>query len=155
MTTLLNKPIEKLKTHVKAHVVLPDDPNYDEVRQIWNARIDRKPAVIVQCVQADDVANAIALARANKLELFVRGGGHNIAGTAVCDDGVTIDIQWARAFFQASAPYASAGAYVNFMTEDEGERVAAVYGANYDRLVQIKRRYDPENIFHLNQNIKP
>jgi FAD/FMN-containing dehydrogenase len=64
-------------------------------------------------------------------------------------------IAWARQFFQASAPYASAGAYVNFMTQEEGERVTAAYGSNYDRLVQIKKRYDPENIFHLNQNIKP
>jgi FAD/FMN-containing dehydrogenase len=64
-------------------------------------------------------------------------------------------IAWARAFFNASAPYASAGAYVNFMTEEEGGRVAVAYGSNYDRLVQIKRRYDPENVFHLNQNIKP
>ena len=63
-------------------------------------------------------------------------------------------IGWARAFFKASAPYASAGAYVNFMTEDEGERVTAAYGSNYDRLAQLKRRFDPENVFHLNQNIK-
>jgi FAD/FMN-containing dehydrogenase len=64
-------------------------------------------------------------------------------------------IAWAREFFKASAPYASDGAYVNFMTEEEGDRVAAAYGANYDRLVEIKRRYDPENVFHMNQNIKP
>jgi FAD/FMN-containing dehydrogenase len=63
-------------------------------------------------------------------------------------------IAWARAFFKASAPYASAGAYVNFMTEDESDRVSAAYGANYARLAQIKKRYDPENVFHLNQNIK-
>jgi len=63
-------------------------------------------------------------------------------------------IEWARAFFNASAPYASAGAYVNFMTEEESHRIAAAYGSNYDRLVQLKRRYDPENVFHLNQNIK-
>jgi FAD/FMN-containing dehydrogenase len=62
---------------------------------------------------------------------------------------------WARDFFKASAPYASAGAYVNFMTADEADRVAAAYGSNYGRLVQIKRKYDPENIFHMNQNIKP
>lgn len=92
MTTLLNKPIEKLKTHVKGHVVLPDAPNYDEVCQIWNARIDRRPAVIVQCAQADDVSQAISFAREHKLELSVRGGGHNIAGTAVCDNGVMIDL---------------------------------------------------------------
>jgi FAD/FMN-containing dehydrogenase len=64
-------------------------------------------------------------------------------------------IGWARDFFKASAPYASAGAYVNFMTEEEGDRVAAAYGSNYDRLVQAKKRFDPENVFHLNQNIKP
>jgi FAD/FMN-containing dehydrogenase len=64
-------------------------------------------------------------------------------------------IAWSRAFFSASAPYASAGAYVNFMTEEENDRVASAYGVNYNRLLQIKRRYDPDNIFHLNQNIKP
>lgn len=64
-------------------------------------------------------------------------------------------IAWARDFFKASAPYASAGAYVNFMTEDETDRISAAYGSSYARLVQIKRRYDPENIFHMNQNIKP
>jgi len=64
-------------------------------------------------------------------------------------------IDWARAFFKASAPYASAGAYVNFMTEDEGERVTAAYGPNYARLAQLKKRFDPDNVFHLNHNIKP
>jgi FAD/FMN-containing dehydrogenase len=64
-------------------------------------------------------------------------------------------IEWARAFFQASKPYASEGAYVNFMTADETDRVAAAYGANYTRLAGIKRKHDPENIFHVNQNIKP
>jgi FAD/FMN-containing dehydrogenase len=64
-------------------------------------------------------------------------------------------MSWAREFFKASAPYASAGAYVNFMTAEEGDRVVAAYGSNYDRLVQSKKRYDPDNIFHLNQNIKP
>jgi FAD/FMN-containing dehydrogenase len=64
-------------------------------------------------------------------------------------------IEWARAFFDASAPYASAGAYVNFMTADESARVAAAYGSNYQRLVLMKRRFDPRNILHLNQNVAP
>jgi FAD/FMN-containing dehydrogenase len=64
-------------------------------------------------------------------------------------------IAWAREFFEASKPYASSGAYVNFMTEDEGERVTAAYGINYDRLREIKRRYDPDNVFHFNHNIRP
>jgi hypothetical protein len=63
-------------------------------------------------------------------------------------------IPWAREFFKASAPFASAGAYVNFMTEEEGDRVSAVYGPNYARLQEVKKKYDPQNVFHLNQNIR-
>jgi FAD/FMN-containing dehydrogenase len=92
MTTLLNETIERLKTNVKGQVVLPDDPSYDEVREIWNATIDRRPAVIVKCANADDVSHAIAFAQENKLEISIRGGGHNIAGNALCDNGVTIDL---------------------------------------------------------------
>jgi FAD/FMN-containing dehydrogenase len=92
MTTLLNETIDKLKTHVKGHIVLPDDPSYDEVREIWNAMIDRRPAVIVQCAEADDVSHVITFARENKLEISIRGAGHNIAGNAVCDNGVMIDL---------------------------------------------------------------
>jgi len=61
-------------------------------------------------------------------------------------------ISWAREFFNATAPHATGGVYVNFITEDE-ERVAAAYGANFDRMAEIKRRYDPDNLFRLNQNI--
>jgi FAD/FMN-containing dehydrogenase len=63
-------------------------------------------------------------------------------------------IRWAREFFDASSRFASAGAYVNFMTAEESNRVASAYGANLERLKQIKRKYDPENVFHLNQNIR-
>ena len=83
-----------------------------------------------------------------KFVLNVHGRWDNAADDSKC-------IAWARDFFRASAPFASAGAYVNFMTAEESDRIAAAYGANYDRLVKTKRRYDPENIFHLNQNIKP
>ena len=64
-------------------------------------------------------------------------------------------IGWARDYFHASAPFASGGAYVNFLTADEGDRVRAAYGPNYDRLAQVKRTYDPDNLFRMNQNIKP
>jgi len=64
-------------------------------------------------------------------------------------------IRWARDFFKASAPFASGGVYVNFLTADEGDRVRSAYGPNYDRLAQVKRRYDPDNLFHMNQNITP
>ena len=64
-------------------------------------------------------------------------------------------IGWARDFFKASAPFASGGAYVNFLTADEGDRVPSAYGPNYERLARLKRRYDPNNLFRMNQNIKP
>jgi hypothetical protein len=64
-------------------------------------------------------------------------------------------IGWARDLYKAAGPFASAGAYVNFMTADEGERVRAAYGANYDRLAKVKRTYDPDNLFSTNQNIRP
>ena len=64
-------------------------------------------------------------------------------------------IAWARKFFDAAAPFASGSAYVNFMADDESARVEKVYGANYRRLAEIKRRYDPGNLFRMNQNIKP
>jgi FAD/FMN-containing dehydrogenase len=64
-------------------------------------------------------------------------------------------IGWAREFFQASAPYATGGVYVNFLTEEETDRVRAAYGTSYDRLVEAKKKYDPDNLFRLNQNIRP
>jgi FAD/FMN-containing dehydrogenase len=64
------------------------------------------------------------------------------------------NIQWVRDYAAATAPGSEAGGYVNFMSEDDQDRVPANYGANYDRLVEIKRKYDPDNLFHVNQNIK-
>jgi FAD/FMN-containing dehydrogenase len=67
-------------------------PGYDEARTIWNGAIDRRPAVIAQCLTADDVAVAVRFARANDLEISVRGGGHAASGHAVVDDGLMIDL---------------------------------------------------------------
>ena len=64
-------------------------------------------------------------------------------------------IDWARACFRATAPFATGQAYMNFLTADEGERIRAAYGPNYDRLVEVKSEYDPGNLFRMNQNIRP
>jgi len=64
-------------------------------------------------------------------------------------------ISWARSLFEATIPYASGGAYVNFLTQEEGDRIRSAYGPNYDRLVAVKTKYDPRNLFHVNQNIRP
>ena len=62
---------------------------------------------------------------------------------------------WARRTFEDATPHATGSGYVNFLTEDEGERVAASYGANHSRLQALKRRFDPDNLFRMNLNIVP
>jgi FAD/FMN-containing dehydrogenase len=64
-------------------------------------------------------------------------------------------IAWARDYFNTTLPFASGGAYINFLTEDETDRIQAAYGQNYERLSRIKKLYDPDNLFRTNQNIKP
>jgi FAD/FMN-containing dehydrogenase len=65
------------------------------------------------------------------------------------------NIAWARETFGALAPYMADAAYVNYLDHDDTDRVRAAYGPNWDRLVTLKRRYDPDNLFRLNANIKP
>jgi FAD/FMN-containing dehydrogenase len=134
MTTLLNETIEGLKTNVKGHVVLPDDPNYDEVREIWNAMIDRRPAVIVQCAEADDIPHVITFARENGLEISIRGAGHNIAGNAVCDNGVMIDLSTmtnVRIDAQKRRAYVEPGATLgNFDSSAQLHGLATPVGVN-------------------------
>ncbi len=92
MENILRDKVDQFRKKIKGKIVLPDDPNYDQLRQIWNAMIDRRPAIIVQCSDSDDVSQALSFARENKLEISVRGAGHNIAGNSLCDDGIVIDL---------------------------------------------------------------
>ncbi|HJZ46594.1 MAG TPA: BBE domain-containing protein, partial [Roseiflexaceae bacterium] len=86
----------------------------------------------------------------------LRGEQFLLGMIAAWEDGDAETHQtWARAFWSETRPFARAGTYVNFMSEDEGGRVRAAYGPNYERLTAIKAKYDPENVFNLNQNIKP
>ena len=68
------------------------------------------------------------------------------------DDGM---IEWAREFHEAMAPYATGGVYANYLDRDEGGRVEAAYGENYERLVEVKSEWDPGNLFRMNQNVEP
>ncbi len=92
MDSIESKKVEDFKKNFGGEVILPDDPSYDEVRQIWNAMIDRKPGMIACCKTPEDVVQSVNFARDNGLLVSVRGGGHNIAGNAVCDDGLMIDL---------------------------------------------------------------
>src|SRR6187431_2378897 len=89
---LSNAIIDGFKSQFRGNVLLPSDGAYNEVRQIWNAMIDRKPGVIARCTSVQDVIQAVNFARTNNLVVSIRGGGHNIAGNAVCDDGIMIDM---------------------------------------------------------------
>ena len=91
MNTQVNDIIPQLKADLKGRLVMPDDDDYLQVCEIWNAMVSRKPAMIVQCADVDDVCCAVKFAQENSLEIAIRGGGHNIAGNAVCDDGIVID----------------------------------------------------------------
>jgi FAD/FMN-containing dehydrogenase len=84
--------VEKFKQQISGEVITPGDGGFDDVRRIHNGMIDRSPAVIVRCIGVADVIDAIALADSQNLEIAVRGGGHNVAGRAVCDDGLMLDM---------------------------------------------------------------
>src|SRR5713101_4051396 len=84
--------VKGLKENVRGEFLTPDSPGYDKARTIWNAMIDKRPAIIVRCAGAADVIQAVDFARKNDLLVSVRGGGHNIGGNAVCDGGLMIDL---------------------------------------------------------------
>lgn len=86
----------ELAREVRGAVLTRDDPGYDEARRVFNGMIDRHPQVIVRCENEADVAAAIAFAREQHLLVAVRGGGHNVAGNAVCDGGLVVDLSQMR-----------------------------------------------------------
>ena len=91
MKILDEQNVNALRDSLSGRIILPQNNEYEEIRKIWNAMIDCKPAIIVECENADDVVKAIHFARSNQLEISIRGGGHNIAGSALCEDGLLID----------------------------------------------------------------
>ncbi|HEU5416872.1 MAG TPA: FAD-binding oxidoreductase [Streptosporangiaceae bacterium] len=92
MTHTVIGGIGGLRTGMEGPVVVPGDADFDDRRRVWNADIDRRPAVIARCASAADVATAIGFAREHDLEVAVRGGAHDASGLAACNDGMMIDL---------------------------------------------------------------
>jgi hypothetical protein len=91
------KGLQELRARFRGALLRPGEEGYDEARRIWNGAIDRRPALIARCAGADDVAVAVRFAREHDLLVSVRGGGHAVAGHAVCDGGLMIDLSLMKA----------------------------------------------------------
>ena len=91
-TVLEEAAVEEFKSSLRGELLRPGDEGYDEARAIWNGMIDKRPALIARCTGVADVIDAVNFARTNNLLVSVRGGGHNVAGKAVSDGGLMIDL---------------------------------------------------------------
>ncbi len=92
----LSSAVAELAKSFAGHLVEPNGTTYDDVRRVHNGFIDKRPALVAQCRGTADIADAVKLARAQNLEIAVRGGGHNVAGRASCEGGVMIDLSLMR-----------------------------------------------------------
>ncbi len=248
---------DEFKNSLEGELIQKDDAGYDEARAVYNAMIDKRPAMIAKCANVADVQAAIRFARESGMRTAIRGGQdraeevfkpirafeppaldgvgplphpavqsmfdplyppglqwywradfmgelsddaiaeharfgaatptmhstmhmYPINGAAARPSntdtpwayrdatwaqvmvGVDPDpanndkiVSWTKDYFDAVHPYSAGGAYVNFMMEEGQERVQATYGDNYARLARIKKQYDPDNFFNVNQNIRP
>jgi len=95
-TRIEGKRLEAFRAAMRGETLVPGDPGYDQARAVWNAMIDRRPALVARCAGVADVRRCVELAREHDLLVSVRGAGHNIAGKAVCDDGLVIDLSRMR-----------------------------------------------------------
>ncbi len=88
---LPEQAVSELRAMLRGAVVMPEDPDYGHTRQVWNAMIDRHPSIIVRPRGAADTMAAVRFAGEHGFEIAIKGGGHNVAGNAVCDDGLMLD----------------------------------------------------------------
>lgn len=93
---LAQQSINEFRTHLRGELIQPGDATYDEARKVYNAMIDKRPALIAYCADVADVMSAVNFGRDNHLTVAIRGGGHNGPGLGVCDDGLVIDLSRMR-----------------------------------------------------------
>ena len=118
--------IARLKLRLQGQLLQPGAPGYEEARTVWNAMIDRRPALIVQCLDADDVTTAVNFARESGVLMAVRSGGHDIAGNAICEGGLVVDLSQMKTIaLDAASRRASVEPGV---TSAELDRATAIHG---------------------------
>ena len=93
---LFSPNFRALSARLAGELIMPHQHEYDGARRVWNGMIDKRPAAIARCADGDEVAATVRFAAEHGLPLAVRGGGHNVAGTAVVDDGLVIDMSAMR-----------------------------------------------------------
>lgn len=92
LISLQEKAIRNLKKEIQGEILIPTDPDYYQSRMVWNGMIDKYPAVIVKCKNTDDIKKAVAFSNKHQLKFSVRGGGHHVAGGAILNKGMVIDL---------------------------------------------------------------
>jgi FAD/FMN-containing dehydrogenase len=107
VTTISDVIIQEFKTSLSGQLILPNHPSYNEVRKVWNAMIDKRPALIARCAGSGDVIKSVKFARANNMLVSVRAGGHNVSGKAVCDNGIMIDLSLMKGIWVDPSPNSS------------------------------------------------
>jgi FAD/FMN-containing dehydrogenase len=129
---LARRAVDDLKTRLRGTTLLSGEAGYDETRAVWNAMIDRRPAVIARCLGVGDVVQCINFAREHGILLAVKGGGHNIAGLATCDGGMILDMSLMRGVWvdpAARVAHAQAGCLLGDVDrETQLHGLAAVMG---------------------------
>ncbi len=116
--------VEDLRVALRGEVIARRDPAYDDARRVWNGLIDRHPAAIARCADVADVIEAVRIARSHRPVVSIRGGGHQVAGSAVCDDGLVIDLSAMR------------GVQVSSTTRTAHVQAGATWG-DVDRATQV------------------
>ncbi len=99
MDILENNTITELSSTLLGDIITPEDSRYDHERQVWNGLIDKRPALIVKCRGTSDVIQSVQFARENDLQVSIRGGGHNVAGMSLIDNGLVIDLSNMRGVY--------------------------------------------------------
>jgi hypothetical protein len=136
--TMSQTEIQELRALFRGELITSSDAGYDAARKVYNGMIDRRPALIARCA---DVAEA------NFAEVIVGVDPEPANNPRL--------MQWAKDYWLALHPFSSGGGYINMMMDEGEDNVKNAYRDNYPRLAKVKRTYDPNNLFRVNQNIKP